>query len=468
MLTAIKNFFTTNIIPTSVSVGKTSYSFVKRIVTPTILSIGRVFSSAGGQLFALLKFFEYMTGSQNHPYRLPSSFIAAIFNIIVNIATRVPALFYLFSPNPNNDKHQLVIQDSDHPSEENKTCVGELGLSTPIYVLLRAYGTANGIFIALNLYLGAMTIGEFIAELAGDNIDDEPWKEQLLQAVGLFFAVCNVMSFISVNLPKVKARSYEHAKAFHEGKIPTDDAAKKTLLISIFGTIAAPFFSYFSTTGALAKIPYVNQQSENLLRFIAVNSGISLLASNMLTQVPAVYAALQPNHTHLRFDQRAWEKPVTAVVHGAGFFDAAVSGIGSFTGMVKTINKEFSIDEKDPTLIAFSTVSATSSAALYFFFIHEVNKDMMEIYHRRRGEVGYFPVSQNQQVILPPPPTPQLEEIFVVKHSQPINIPQPRSHYQNDYHFFANRDGARLNNIFGFIAGVPEKEDDLIKRDINI
>ena len=79
MLTAIKNFFTTNIIPTSVSVGKTSYSFVKRIVTPTILSIGRVFSSAGGQLFALLKFFEYMTGSQNHPYRLPSSFIAAIF-----------------------------------------------------------------------------------------------------------------------------------------------------------------------------------------------------------------------------------------------------------------------------------------------------------------------------------------------------------------------------------------------------
>ena len=382
-------------------------------VAPYAFSVGRVVSSAGQSAFSIPKFVKYLTNSDDHPYTRPLSIGGMLFNIIVNLATRVPSLFFHYRKPPVAMPVPPKMTDPFHESDPKH--FSELNIrAKAVYIVLRILCTSGGAFQSLSAYLNTISVSELLASLANSDAHDEEWKEWTIQAVALYFALSSLDSFRSLNLKKINERTWQVAVNVHNGHFVWDNIAKMTLAASITGALSGSFYAYFSSMGALGKIPYITIQT-NIKRAIAAYSSVTMLANQMTVYMPAVYDGLRNRNQPNKFAKAKWESPTEIFVNAAGVGDTLTTGVSFFTGIVTTLGTEFGADTKSPYVIVPSIIFSSSAAVLnYFFSVHESFKDVMKTHHLRNDEIPYKQLSVETQ--LP-------EDTTITLPTSPVDIP---------------------------------------------
>lgn len=378
------------------------WSNVKRIVAPTIVAAGRMVSTIGESLFILEKFIKYVTDKNNHPANFYASLGAISVNVIINISTRVPAIFHHFRssssselPNQGEENQLTFVDDRNSVNEpDEETGLNCKGMS--IYLTLKILNFASVPFALLGSYLNAITFIEFITKYGFNTDAHDETLESVSQAVALFLAGCNAATYVIYTLKKANQNAKWFAESIEKNDFSMDRCMVGTIALSTLGASTVPFLAFFSTSNAISKLPWV------VVPTIFKNSaaGISSLTktlSTLLTQTPALYSFMKSKKNELRYmSTLSWEEPIKGVVYFAGFGELIINTVANFTGTVNTSHEILNIDAKKIELILFASLTSLSSAALVFFFsVHQGLEQAIKQY--RKNEPAYFALSQDEE-----------------------------------------------------------------------
>lgn len=375
---------------------KSVWRVTKSVVLPTIISVGRMISSAGQTLFILPKFFQLLAillpqfqkwmGKDEAKINDYVTYALIGCTVVINLSTRVPRIYAQFNPSQFAD-----------PVPEEQIELGKTG--TSIYLTLRCLNYLSAGFTLLVSYLNAMTFIEFLSAKFNTNPHASD-AEYFTQSDAILLAFCATATYAIYSFRKAAPNSKITAKNLENLTIPHDKYALITLAISGVGTMTVPFLNFFSTESALGKIPIT--LTKTIKYIVASFSATSGLASHLMTQIPAVYNSLSEDKNMIRYAQEpCWNKPVKVMVYGAGVGDFTATAISNFTGTLNTCHNVIGIPERHPALIACSIVGANSTAALNFFFsVYEGLKDTMKQYQESHREIVYEAMPQEDVVDL--------------------------------------------------------------------
>lgn len=364
-------------------IAKATYSHI----APAIFSVGRVISSAGQVLFTLPKFIHYVTNNKNYPRAdFSASIIVVLFNIIVNSATRVPAIYRQFRQTKNIQPESPRYATRWCGNSDKK--MGYKGMT--FFFLMKTCGLLSAFFTSLNAHLGSITFIEFIAKHGfNSDIHDEEWKEAIVQSIAFFFAVSNFVSYLNYNLYRIEMNAKKFAENIDQGNIPRNKEAIAATVISLLSVYGIPFFAYLTTKGSVNKI-FGEFMLEGFKRAIAGTSAMSSIPSYLMSNIPALYSVLhgdQNDRLYLR--QYRWEKPVKITVYSAGVGDSIQNMISTFTGLVNTSHEVFNIDPKGSFVIP-AVIGSICTGTLYFVFgVYDGVQDSFNDFHDQRGEFAY-------------------------------------------------------------------------------
>lgn len=407
-----------------------------RFAIPTTLAIGRVLSNIQA-LFTVPKWMEYITGQKNpykHPATLPLVLIAAIANIFVNLATRVPNMYKKAYPplKPRNNKldaeEKSVKQEDDFddileepsvnlvsPEVEKKGCFccdsnsccgcfkGLNPAGASVYVLFKALGLGSGIFSSFSAFLGAYNIAEVIASMSESDAHDEEWKEYLMFGVGIYFFLCNFSSFLYNNYTKIDHNSKAFAQFITHADFSSlvKSAVALTGFLSAFNLLGLPGLAKLSTEsaltkleGLLSKIHAVAHLPENVKIGFGYASSATATASQITGTLPSFYRALSAKKKTAYVNERRWEKPFTGLTGGMAVIDAAAAGCGNFTGFIHMLSSN-GIQSNNPVSLLFAILSGLSTSALTYFFTMESKNDTLRYFHELNDEFAYEAVAQD-------------------------------------------------------------------------
>lgn len=391
-------------------------SGIKKTVVPTIISAGRMISAIGESLFSLPKFIKYLTGQNDHPYNLYSSIGVIVSSAIVNVSTRVPAIFMHFrskedAPSVNDPTELPFVSDDESFAEVGASnngytfcCETELGYKgMSIFIILKTLNIAAIPFTFLSSYLNAITFIEFIAKNGFQKDAHEDILEYITQSASLALAVCGSATYAIYSLKKANHNAKKFAAMVEKNNFTCDKATLSTIAIMTLGTTTVPFLAYFSASNALQKLPLIILPEK--VRYVTAGIGaLTRTATTLLTQTSSLNSVLTTQSKTVQYTfTPIWERPLKAIVYIAGVGELAATGIANFTGFVNTSHDVFGIDEKNPGLIAIGAVTGSVNATLYFFFsVHEGIKQTIR--NAKQRNPSYLALSQddNDEALLNP------------------------------------------------------------------
>lgn len=343
------------------------FSRLKRIAAPVILSIGRVGSSLSGAFFNIKSVLGYFTrASDTAPLNLTVELIAVLANMVVNLATRVPAIFRQYTAKP---------AEASHSTQESRSCItscfpGENPKQVSIVLLFKAMGYVNGFYTTLGAYNGGIYLAEFIAELTSSSAHDAYWKEALVQGFALYLAISNLSSFNSYVLPKIERNAMKLVKHLDSPDTVDRRAAAEALAISGAGLISGPMVGFFTTGKALDKI----ETNIRFLKFpermkstMAYLGALSGFTTATITILPSCYDNLKKNKMEASQADSCIQSCVRYTTYVAGIPDAIATGLQNFNGVVSTSNEVLGVD-KYGWVIVPAGLCGMSTAVSHFIF----------------------------------------------------------------------------------------------------
>lgn len=365
------------------------WSTIKAVAAPSFITIGGTISAIGGALFILPKFVKILTGKDDHPASLYASFGVITFSVIINAATRFPAVFRHFN---HSSENQPQDRQQDKPVEDKKPdCNRELFLwllGKGLEYTARGNGYLSLVFMLLGSYLNAVTFVEFLSNRVNADPHAED-AEYLTQLTALTLAICAASKYAIFTLKKASSNAKKLSANIENGTFVWDKEAVITILVSSFGTVAVPFLSYYSTVNALGKIPLL-KLSDMMKHALSIVSAITGTTTHLVTQIPAVYMTLTKREAPAEnYQKPCWETPSKVMIYGvAGVGDFAATNISVFTSMENTSHDVWGISITNPGLISASITAALSTATLnYFFSVYRGFEDTLYHYHQAHPAV---------------------------------------------------------------------------------
>ncbi len=376
---------------------------ILRFSAKWLFSIGRVTASAGLSISTFGKFMKWATGTTNHwltPYGI---ILIVLCNIVVNSATRVPAIMRQFRrknkpieiPPPRGKK--TCCNPCFKVSSSSQLKLGYLGVS--IYLFMIVTGVLSGIFTSVNSELGSVTFIRFLMEELFDiDLSDEGVKQYSVESIAFFFAFCNLFSFLTYNLVRIDHNAKILAWNMEHHKIPKTKEAAASTVITVVAVCGIPFFAHLTTHSSMDEI-FGEHMPEVWKRIIAGGSSLCSVPSYMMANCPSMHDAIcQKQQSFIFTKERCWEKPAKYGVYVIGVGDSIGTWISTFTGFIKTSEKVFHIDGHDVSMVTFAALASVFTAKLNFFFgVKDGIKAALADYHIQRGEVAYQVVLQFDQ-----------------------------------------------------------------------
>lgn len=356
------------------TVATTSWNITKKYVAPSFIAIGRTFTVAGSALFGMQHVVKYITQEDDHPASLYASIASIAISVIVFLPTRGIALFRFFSqlgePSHATNQHPIEL------SRRGKViAVGLQGIS---------YSTL--LFTAINSYQSALTLIDFTSQ-KGLKVDNHEGNlEYVTQVIAVSLSVCSILTYGIYSLKKANLNSSNAARTLDTMDIPRDRYLIATIACSILGTTSIPFTNYFSSSSALNKIVWVKDLPSSVKAGFAGFNAFSGTVFYLLTQPPAIYAAVSPHDKSITPTQRpCFEIPMKVILYPVGFLDFGTGALTNFNGIVQTANQMTGIDPYNPILIGSAVPFATTTSLLNFFFsVHGAIKDTVNHYHHQQ------------------------------------------------------------------------------------
>lgn len=408
------------------------------IAIPLIISIGRILSSAGQAAFYFPQFEAYIKHDSNNS-TLPSpanptscaqsippkpcmgshmmyaALAVIVCNIIVNLGTRVPELFSVFSGyndhiakkliNPsqendiNDDQMETDPLEEDLPPAESidsvvlDTFAGHyshhaVNDGTPgyfdlsglsfwsgfFYILFKILNLLSSGFVGLSTYLSIKSLCEFLEQcvLHRDLGENNPeLRMYLYEATALFFVVTAILNNFIYSGLEADNNARSLIKHFADKKeLPALNTYIRALLLTIITVIASfvntPPLAFFSTSAALRKICWI-VLPDHIIDIIAALSGITALTAAGFTAIPATFKlfssdTVKPQYNHPLLP--VYQFLITA----AGLGDSGANGISNVVGVVSTVSKVLKIDAYSPALIAGATITSLSGTVSAYSF----------------------------------------------------------------------------------------------------
>lgn len=408
---------------------------------PLIISLGRLLTSAGSSAFVFPKFVDFVSDWNQHgnttmPHpaanstvthpgcrdqggnqdcmsggALSGAAVAIGCNIIVNLCTRIPAIFSEFRDQyrklkPKTDEQSTVDSTSPTESVPYFDFRGMRYSSGLIYAGLKSVNFTSGSFVALSSYLSIKSLDVAIEQcLFHLNIADENPQARLytLEVVALLFAATSFANYFIYNVRKGDKNAKMMASNLVQGNFPPiDRTLAATLLAASPASIVVGPMAFFTTFHALDKICWLPMSTDVRYAFAGV-SFLTATTARILTDVPAMYRLMngyfKPTELTTTEYSSCMTRPYKLVVYSAGLGDSAGTSVSNFTGFISTVSMVTNIPQHHPALVTTAAACALSAGALNFAFgVHTGVKDGMHLFFTPKKETRYQLLSGDDSV----------------------------------------------------------------------
>lgn len=381
--------------------GSTIWSATKKIIAPTIISVGRMITSTGQSLFIVPKFIKYLTGQDNHPAGLYASIATISTTIILNLVTRIPNIFFTFNAtatdSTNNHSSDLPQDESNNATQIPPENIAPYKLGwfgNTIYAGLGSFCYLSSFYSLMGAYLSVMTFYESLCEQMLDLSPDEMHEgnnEIVIQIAAAATAVAALGSVITFAIMNGVQHAKKTAETIEKRAFPNNRYVYATLGLGFVGNVTVPFTVFFSTYYALEKMPGSSHLNEDAKYTISAVGSAAITINSVFTLLPALYKVMTEHNMPPTYTESiCWETPGKIIAYSAGVGDFGATAISNYTGLVLTSKQVFNIDEKEPALIAVSVFFSSTGALLnYFFAVHDGYKRTINDYHKYRNDTEY-------------------------------------------------------------------------------
>lgn len=451
---------------------------------PLIISIGRLLTSAGSSAFVFPKFMNFVSGwhkdgntsmpnsganstishlgcsSQQSGNQdcitggglLGAAVITIACNIIVNLCTRIPAIFNEFRNHYRKLKSKTDEQATTGTTANTESASyfdfkGMRYSSGIIYAGLKSINLTSCCFVGLSSYLSIKSLDIAIEQcLLHLNMEHENPQVRfyILEVVALLFAATSFANYFIYNVRKGDLYARMMAINLTEGNFPAlDRTLAATIVLSSPASIVTGPMAFFTTFHALDRICWL-PMSETVRYTVAGVSFLTATTARVLTDVPAMYrfasGYFKPTELTTTEYSSCMVKPYMAVVYSAGFCDSFVgTTIPNFTGFINTASMVTPISQHNGFLVGIAAVCALSAGTLNFAFgVHAGINDGLHLFFTPKKETRYLALPDHDddlvdvETALPAQPAaaPIEENIdtdafdsYPIRVSSPIAIP---------------------------------------------
>ena len=341
------------------------FYFVLRVFLALFFGFGKVFSSAGINLFGSRQILEYFP---QHPAQLkiPLNTLAFVSNAHTNFFAKFFNIWDYFT----REEQQAMYTRLYHLSCNQKAAV----------FLLIAIGYAYGVLASLPSYLIGTTIYDFFA---GKDTEENPEDIPILARVlSLYIILSYIFSNYSFNLKNIKSNTKKSVEAlgnlYHDPKKIFNRYLLFTVILSVAGLRAYTSYTYFSTYQSLLNIPLIHKTFkwmnnvdaiDPFAKTIAILAAVLSVPSNVLSLVAKVYLLFNQQSMPKSIKERGFDnKYLYCWTFLLGFIDTLIQGSGSFVSVVRTSQDWFGADPYARSTVIDAIICALSAAFLYFCF----------------------------------------------------------------------------------------------------
>lgn len=433
--------------------GSVMWTVGVKVALPLFSSVARILSSAGNALWTGPKAVEYVTGEKNNSISLYLSGGVILSATVLNIMTRIPKNFFAVWTLPKNDSDsQVQVNNGDNitqiidipgPPENNDEGshaiifaglsqsqiiainngddIAEEGSSDELYdhekklgifgwimyLSLAFLSSASSAYSLLGIYNNLMTVAEFMLEQVVDiskeeahEGDNEYYIQTVVISIALFAWLSNILGPINMSIANAKKATMTLQDREKLKELKNERNTYYTIIATLISTAPSLGTIFYNTVfGALAKAPGANNLDINIKYAIGAFGSVSMYTNSILTQGPAIHAALEPKQNKLHYNEKfCLEKPAWIVTSISGVGNGVGTLTSNFTGLTGTSSAIFEVDNKNWGLIVgASFFSLAGAASDYLFSVNYSFNDVMNNFHKLYGHKPYTMVAQDDK-----------------------------------------------------------------------
>lgn len=399
--------------------GSSTLAWLKKNGLATVFSTGRVGSSAGGvvqsaESIADKGYRAYMhdpSVSAPQGVKAPVVFASVSANIIVNLATRITAIFRYFSEADSDIRYKAELPGEaenlfDHIDENpgwfSNWIRPEFELKyngVLIFVRLMLYVSLS--FMFLNSFFSSMKLYELFLHLFTSTLDMSNAELVAEIILALFFALSNVIATLSLNIPTSMNNVVGIIKEVKKGNAKLTPTLAATAVVGMLNLISTVFGTYYNTSNAFVRYKKMVSLLDTLLSATTTKLLILMSTSGAvvseISRLPFLHGLLTNLGTRFRnrfFPSNELVLQASAVdntpppsywlklkvlVMGAAVVDAAFTGMVNFNSFPSAIKDLSSLDPEHAAIKAgliftgISTASVTFAATWQATELHQEN-----------------------------------------------------------------------------------------------
>ncbi len=398
---------------------------------------GRLASSAGTSIFGAVKFltYAYHPNPQEHRnfYGHPVTITTVAANVIINMLTRIPAMFR--KKKDSNPQAQTNVTPSDYETErrpamlsDEEVIVGDgqqeveagqimeqaiveekrarCSCSLFLNILCKASNILSTFAVGIGSYNAGKVLCEFVAGVSQDpNAPVDPVRYYLVNAIAIYLAISNMQIYVKYVVVSVNNNrdKLNHAKLYLLNK----KAASSAVILASLNIISSAAFNFMSTTSSLrgvnqdirrfpsAHAPEWLQMPNEFIIGTGTALGIAGFVNEAMTSIPSLYSNIEPLIEDVSSDEPLakevkeprWKKITKAITYSVGAVDAVSTGAQNYAAISMTAGDLFKVNPYG-YIVDFSFLCALSKSACHFSFfikkgIDDAIKDAEELVNKR-------------------------------------------------------------------------------------
>lgn len=340
---------------------------IKDYAVVTYISGSKLVTSAGQSAFAMNKVSEYILKSGANPAKYGMIGMAISSGALVNVLTRIPAIYRKYGPAAQNDASYENLEELHLQHAYSRICY---------YVLIAMAYIAAELNDPLGAYLGSIVMSEGLGNLFHLEVHDHIAAEICAQVLALVFSIAIALNNHAYDMVFLRRNVRELCEYIDNRVVALNKSMLETIIFSLPVLLGAPVLAYFFNKPALLRIP----GASFILHDIGIDIVTGIMASAAfvrgITTLPSVYDAiyrynnpLSDTPVHIRNYCKTTAVKVTGTVAGA--FDSIAAGLCILVGVIGMLSQIFGLSGRQLYhwgLIIIASIFGASQAVQNMLF----------------------------------------------------------------------------------------------------